>query len=111
MKRLRFLLPHLPLFTLWVVTLTVYFKTLSTSILYIDAGTMVAGAASLGIPNPPGFPLYMLIGHLFTWLPFGNDLFRIQLFSIVSSLVTLTLVYFLIRKLFISDFQFIDSAK
>ncbi|OGE30365.1 hypothetical protein A2631_01155 [Candidatus Daviesbacteria bacterium RIFCSPHIGHO2_01_FULL_44_29] len=111
MKRLRFLLPHLPLFTLWVVTLTVYFKTLSTSILYIDAGTMVAGAASLGIPNPPGFPLYMLIGHLFTWLPFGNDLFRIQLFSIVSSLGTLTLVYFLIRKLFISDFQFIDSAK
>lgn len=93
-------LPHLPyLFAIWLVAGAVYFKTLPPSILYIDAGTMVAAAYEPGIPNPPGFPSYVLLAHLFTKLPFGDILFRVQLVSLISALGVLSLVYFLVRKL------------
>ncbi len=98
MKFVRPILPHLIfLLIIWLVPLVIYLKTLSPSILYIDAGTMLAASYTLGIPNPPGFPLYMLVGYAFTHLPFGTVLFRLQLLSILSALGTLTMVYFLVQ--------------
>lgn len=110
--RLSSFRPHLPfLAIIWIFAGGIYFKTLSPSILYIDAGTMIAGAFSLGIPNPPGFPLYMLIGHLFSKLPFGSGLFRIQLLSILSSLGVLSLVYYLVQRFLTNELNFISPAK
>lgn len=112
MKIPRSFLPHLPFIGfLILVAGAVYLKTLSPSILYIDAGTMVAAASSLGIANPPGFPAYILIGHLFTLLPIGTVLFRMQLLSIVSSLGILVLVYFVLNRLINTDFWFVRHGK
>ncbi len=112
---MRFLLkvrPHLPfLAVIWGLSGFIFFLTLQPSILYIDAGTMIAGIFSLGIPNPPGFPLYMLIGHLFSLLPFGSAVFRIQLLSILSSLGVLSLVYYLVQRFLTDDLSYINPAK
>ena len=92
---------HLPyLLILWILPSIVYFLTRQPSLYFIDAGTTVAAASSLGIPTPPGYPSYTMLAHLFTKLPFGDVLLRIQIFSILISLSTLTLVYFFINKLF-----------
>lgn len=77
----------------------VYLKTLPPSLLWVDSGTMVAAAYSLGIPNPPGFPVYMMASHLFTLLPVGTVLFRMQLFTIIFAVLTLLLVYKIILLL------------
>lgn len=77
----------------------VYLLTLPPSILWVDSGTMVAAAYSLGIPNPPGFPTYMIAAHIFTLLPFGSILFRMQLFTIVFAVLTLLMVYKIILTL------------
>ncbi|MCL5784461.1 MAG: DUF2723 domain-containing protein [Patescibacteria group bacterium] len=101
------LLPHLPfLLPLWILSLAIYIKTMPPSILYIDSGTLVAAAAELGIPNPPGFPTYVLLAHFFTKIPWGTILFRVQLLSVVSALGVLTLVYFQVLKLISLDFWF-----
>lgn len=76
-----------------LLALTVYWITKPPSILWIDSGTMIAASASLGIPNPPGFPFFMMASHLFTKLPFGNHLIHLELFTIVFSLILLFLVY------------------
>ncbi len=93
--------PDMPfLAVLWLVPLAVYLKTLPSSLYFIDAGVTLAAAYTLGIPTPPGYPTTTLIGHLFTLLPVGEPLFRLQLFSISCALGLLTLMYFFIKKIF-----------
>ena len=57
----------------FVVTLGVYFLTLAPTVTLVDSGELILACHSLGIAHPPGFPLYVLIGHLFTRLPFGVE--------------------------------------
>lgn len=89
MIKLRIILPVL----LIIIPLLVYIKTMPPSILWVDSGTMIAASYTLGIPNPPGFPFYMLASHLFSILPFFNVLTRLEIFTIIFSLGTLFLVY------------------
>lgn len=47
-----------------------------------DSGELVTAAHVLGIPHPSGYPLYVLLGKLFTLLvPLGSVAFRMSLFS------------------------------
>lgn len=46
-----------------------YLRTLCPTVFWYDSAEYAAAALTLGIPHPPGYPLYTLIGHLFTWLP------------------------------------------
>lgn len=63
--------------------------------LWLDAGRFVSAIVTLGIPNPPE-PLYLLLAHPFTYLPFGSMIFRIQIFSALTAGVTLVVLYRLI---------------
>jgi hypothetical protein len=57
-----------------------------------DAAELSAAAYVLGIPHPPGFPLYMLLGHVFIRLiPFGEVAFRMALLSAVAAAVAVAL--------------------
>ena len=86
-------------FFLFVSTLTVYVLTLSRSVYFGDSGEFIAVAKTLGIAHPPGYPLYTMLAHLFTYLPFGNLAFRVNLFSAVTSSLTVVVVYFICLKL------------
>ena len=46
-----------------------YGLTLCPTVYWYDSAEFAASAASLGVPHPPGYPLYTLIAHVFTWLP------------------------------------------
>lgn len=98
------------LILLLVIVFAFYLYTRAPSILYIDAGTHIAAMYTLGNSNPPGFPLYLLIGHFFTKLPVADILFRVQLLSILSSLGVLTLVYLLIQRILSANFFFVKSG-
>lgn len=89
----------------------VYLLTKPPTILWVDSGTMLGAANSLGIPNPPGFPLYMMVAHLFTKIPFGNVLFRLELLSIIFAIAILFLVYHIIVMLLRYDFFFYKQGK
>lgn len=98
-------------FILLTLSSTLYWITKSPSILWVDAGTMIAAAYSLGIPNPPGFPFFMLSSHLFSIIPAGTVLVRMQLFTIVSSLLLLYLVYRIIVLLTQNDLYFYKRSQ
>ena len=53
----------------------------------------------LGVPHSSGYPLYILIAKLFTFLPFGDVAYRVNLFSVVSAALTIPLVYAVARRL------------
>jgi hypothetical protein len=46
-----------------------------------DDGLFVLSSYFLGIGHPPGYPLFILVGHLFTALPIGAVAYRVHLAS------------------------------
>jgi hypothetical protein len=59
-----------------------YWITCSRTVNGGDSGELANVIWTLGIAHPPGYPLYTMLAHLFAKaLPFGEILFRINLFS------------------------------
>jgi len=65
---------------------------------YRDGGEMAIFVETLGVAHPPGYPLYALIGHLFTYFPIGNIVFRVNLFSAFCGAATLFVLFWVLRK-------------
>ena len=61
--------------------LALYLPTLQTSLPSGDSGELITAAAVFGVAHPPGYPLFSMLGHAFTWLPFGNPAMRVNLMS------------------------------
>ncbi len=52
----------------FILVFTVYFFSLERSGSLWDCGEFVAGAYKLQVVHPPGAPLFLLIGRMFTWV-------------------------------------------
>lgn len=63
---------------LTVSVFLLYLATLSPGVAMWDAGEYVAAAASLGIPHPPGNPLFILIAHVAGLIPF-SDVYAVRI--------------------------------
>jgi tetratricopeptide (TPR) repeat protein len=77
----------------FVSTLVVYFLTMNRSIPFWDSGEFIATSNLLGIPHPPGTPLYVLIGRLFAMLPFGNVSAQLNFLSVLPSAIAVWLTF------------------
>jgi hypothetical protein len=68
------------------VVLLGYVLTLAPTVTFWDAGEFIAAAKTLGIPHPPGTPLFVMIAHVWAMLvPIGEYAFRTNLLSAVLS--------------------------
>jgi tetratricopeptide (TPR) repeat protein len=63
------------------VALALYTWTLAPTVTLVDSGELIVAARSLGVAHPPGFPLYVLLAHVATWLPLGNVAERVNFAS------------------------------
>ncbi|MGI8650128.1 MAG: glycosyltransferase family 117 protein [Rubrobacter sp.] len=89
-----------------LVAFRLYFRTLAPTILYYDPAGMYDSlmlqvkAAVLGIPNPTGYPTYMMLVHLFTYLPIeGGAAYKVNLASAVFGAAAVAVVFFVCRML------------
>ncbi len=76
---------HLCSILAFVIPLILYLNTLSPSVLPGDSGEFQFVVPTLGIPHPTGYPLYLILGRLFTLLPVGTVAWRLNLFSAVAA--------------------------
>jgi hypothetical protein len=84
----------------FAISLTIYLATLQKDILPADSGEFQVVTTTLrGILHPPGYPLYTLVGKLFTLLPFGTPALRLNLMSVFLAAGTLTLVGATVREM------------
>ncbi|MDX1686569.1 MAG: DUF2723 domain-containing protein [Candidatus Promineifilaceae bacterium] len=79
-----------------LIALGVYLLTMAPDLTWshygTDGGELATAAATLGVPHPPGYPTYVLVGHMFSRLPLGNSIaFRLNLLSAVSGAVAVGL--------------------
>jgi hypothetical protein len=88
--RRRDLLVELVLF---VAAFILYWRTMAPTVLDGDSGEFQYMAYILGVAHSSGYPLYLLLGKLFTFLPVGDVAFRVNLFSVVCTALAVPLVY------------------
>lgn len=70
-----------------------YGMTLCPTVSWYDSAEFSASAASLRVvPHPPGYPLYAILGHAFTWLP-GEAALGMNVMSAAFGVVTVVLVH------------------
>lgn len=88
-------------FGLFLVSLIVYLRTMAATTSFWDCGEFIAVSNILGIPHPPGYPLYALVGRtmimLFSFVP--EIAARVNLLSPIFSAATIAFVYLLTVKL------------
>ena len=80
-------------------SLGVYVRTLAPGILYGDSAEFQTLAATLGVAHPSGYALYLLLAKVFTWLPWENIAWRVNLLSAVMGALALVGVFWMIRRL------------
>jgi hypothetical protein len=76
-----------------------YVRTLAPSVMPGDYAEFQFCAAILGVPHPTGYPLYILLGKLFTLLPFGDVAYRVNFSSAVYMAGAVGLLYALAVRL------------
>ncbi|RMH88131.1 MAG: DUF2723 domain-containing protein, partial [Calditrichaeota bacterium] len=78
----------------FVFSLVIYFQTMAPTVSFWDCGEFIACSYKLAVPHPPGAPLYLLVGRVFTLIPaelIENIGKRVNLISVLSSAVTILL--------------------
>src|SRR3712207_1250317 len=76
-----------------------YLRTLAPTVLYLEAPLLLDAAmlqmqvCALGLAHPTGYPTYLITSHLFTYLPFGDCAYRVNLASAVYAALAVLAVY------------------
>ena len=77
----------------FLVTLGIYVKTMAPTVAFWDCGEFIATAYTMSVPHPPGSPLYVLLGRIFSLVPIGEVALRINFMSALSSALAIWCVY------------------
>src|SRR6202045_5456442 len=76
-----------------------YFLTAARDIVVGDTPELITAAVTLGVPHPPGYPLFTMLGHLFSLLPFGPVPFRVNLLAVTCDALTVAVIFFTALRL------------
>ncbi len=84
----------------FLVTLIIYWMTVQPSVSFWDCGEFIAASFYLQVPHPPGAPFFLLLGNVFSKIPFFENVgFKINLISVFSSALSVLFLYLVAVKL------------
>lgn len=70
-----------------------YLRTLTPGLLPGDSGEFQTLAYLLGHTHPTGYPVYLVLAKMATFLPIGDVAYRVNLFSAIMGALTVAMVY------------------
>ena len=73
--------------------LVLYVPTAARDLIFGDGPELTGAAVTLGVAHPPGYPVWTVLAHVFTWLPVGTFSFRVSLFSAAAAAICVAIVY------------------
>ncbi len=90
-----------------VFTFLLYYLTLAPDLTWQagsgDGGELITAAVTLGIPHPPGYPTYVLLGKAVSYLPFEPVAYRFHLFSALCMALAAALVTIVAHRIIVWD--------
>ncbi|SYZ74649.1 conserved membrane hypothetical protein [Candidatus Zixiibacteriota bacterium] len=90
----------------FLFTFIIFRITVAPTLSFWDCGEFIACSYILGIPHPPGSPLFILIGRFFSVLPIASDIcFRINFISVISSAITTLFGYLILVRVIKTWYQ------
>jgi tetratricopeptide (TPR) repeat protein len=82
------------------VVLSVYLYSMAPTASFWDCGELIACSYILGVPHPPGTPLFVMLGRIFTLIPFAREIaFRVNFLTAFFGAVACSLIYIIVFKL------------
>jgi hypothetical protein len=82
-----------------IVSFIVFFKTMAPTLSFWDCGEFIASSYIMGVPHPPGTPLFILIGKFFMLLGImSTPALNTNFISVLSSALTAMITYIIIVK-------------
>lgn len=77
---------------------SLYLFTLAPTVYNLDSAELTTAAATGGLVRATGYPLYLLLGWLWSWLPVGDIGYRMNLFSAFNGALTVALASLILRR-------------
>ena len=88
-----------------LATLVLYLVTLAPSTAMWDTSEYIAAAYTLGLPHPPGNPLFVIIGRVFSILPIARSVaVRINILAAICSAVSAGMWFLITERVLVSWF-------
>ena len=83
----------------------VYFITLTPTVPFWDSGEYIATSRILGLPHPPGNPVYTMLGRIMTLVPIASIAWRVNFLSALASALTCFFTYLVVVRTLRRTFQ------
>ncbi|KUO62831.1 hypothetical protein APF79_08755 [bacterium BRH_c32] len=84
----------------FTVAAAVYFMTVQPSVSFWDCGEFIASSYSMQVPHPPGTPFFIILGRIFSMIPFTENIgSRVNAISVLSSAFSVLFLYLIAIKL------------
>ncbi len=100
-----------PLLASFLIPFLVYFYTLCPTVsVHADAAELATVVLTRGLAHPPGYPLFTLLAMPFSFLPFGEPAWRINLVSTIFASLTCLMIYLFLKRLTKSELAGLGGA-
>lgn len=94
----------------FVIPFVIYVITLAPTVNFIDSDELTTVASLLKVAHPTGYPLFTILGKVFTLIPVGDEAYRLNLMSAFVSSVSVML-FFRLMVFVISEFKLFKNDK
>jgi tetratricopeptide (TPR) repeat protein len=85
---------------IFVVVFGIYYSAVAPTASFWDCGEFVAVCWIMGVPHPPGTPLFVTLGRIFAMLPLAQEpAMRINFIPLLFGAFSCGLIYMLVLKL------------
>jgi tetratricopeptide (TPR) repeat protein len=85
----------------FLIALALYSWTLAPTVTLVDSGELIVVARFLGVAHPPGFPLWVMLAHIASLIPWGNVALRIHLASALFAALASAVLTLVVAELMI----------
>jgi hypothetical protein len=97
-----------------IIAFIVYLTTIAPSVIQIDTGELATVQSTLGIAHPTGYPLFTILGYLFSLIPLPfSKIFQLNLLAAIYCSAAVAIFTFSSKLVLdnLNNFQFIKSLK